>query len=62
VTYQIIIPKAVEKELDGLPSEIRERMLEKIASLMLEPRPSGVVKLKGYENQYRVRIGSYRVR
>jgi mRNA interferase RelE/StbE len=26
------------------------------------PRPEGVVKLKGYENEYRIRIGDYRVR
>lgn len=26
------------------------------------PRPEGAIKLKGYENEYRIRIGDYRVR
>ncbi len=26
------------------------------------PRPEGVVKLKGYDDEYRIRIGDYRVR
>jgi len=26
------------------------------------PRPDGVVKLKGADNEYRIRIGDYRVR
>jgi len=31
---------------------------------MLEehPRPHGCIKLKGYENEYRIRIGNYRIR
>jgi mRNA interferase RelE/StbE len=30
--------------------------------LIEEPRPQGCVKLRGYENEYRVRIGNYRLR
>ncbi|MDZ8051092.1 MAG: type II toxin-antitoxin system RelE family toxin [Aulosira sp. ZfuVER01] len=36
-------------------------MQPKIDTLATEPRPSGVKKLKGEENTYRIRVDSYRV-
>ncbi len=60
--YRIIIPKIVQKQLRKLPANIYERIVEKIALLAGEPRPAGVKKLKGFENEYRIRIGDYRVR
>jgi mRNA interferase RelE/StbE len=32
-----------------------------IDSLQVNPRPSGVVKLKGQEDKYRVRVDRYRI-
>ena len=62
MTYQIIITKSIQKQLDNLPNNLKERVYEKIGQLADEPRPNVVVKLKGYENEYRIRIGDYRVR
>lgn len=62
MTYTIIIPKAVQKQLDALPDDIYERIAVKVQQLAENPRPDGVVKLKGCENEYRIRIGDYRVR
>ncbi len=62
MTYTIIIPKAVQKQLDALPDDVYERIAIKVQELAENPRPDGVVKLKGYENEYRIRIGDYRVR
>ncbi|TVP62245.1 MAG: type II toxin-antitoxin system RelE/ParE family toxin [Nodularia sp. (in: Bacteria)] len=62
MTYQIIITKSIQKQLDNLPNNLKERVYEKICQLADEPRPNGVVKLKGYENEYRIRIGDYRLR
>lgn len=61
MTYTVIIPKPVQKQLDDLPEKQRERILNDIRLLADVPRPSGVKKLKGYENMYRIRVGSYRV-
>ncbi|WP_339378732.1 type II toxin-antitoxin system RelE family toxin [Calothrix sp. NIES-2100] len=36
-------------------------MQPKIDALATEPRHSGVKKLKGEENTYQIRVGSYRV-
>ncbi len=61
MTYRIIIPKLVQKQLDDLPKKQRERLISSIRLLVDEPRPSGVKKLKGYDKTYRIRIGDYRI-
>lgn len=60
--YQVVIPKPVQKQLDSLPDTVRERIVKRIVILKDNPRPRGCVKLKGYETEYRIRIGDYRVR
>lgn len=62
MSYTIIIPKPVQKQIKNLPEEIYHRVIEKIRQLSGEPRPLGAKKLKGIENEYRIRIGDYRVR
>ncbi|MCP4431371.1 MAG: type II toxin-antitoxin system RelE/ParE family toxin [Gammaproteobacteria bacterium] len=62
MAYRVIIPRPVRKQLDKLPRGIRIRLLQRIALLKENPRPLGAVKLKGYEYEYRIRVGSYRVR
>jgi mRNA interferase RelE/StbE len=61
MTYRIIIPKLVQKQLDDLPKKQRERLISAIRLLVDEPRPSGVKKLKGYDKTYRIRVGDYRI-
>ena len=62
MSYQVIVPKPVQKQLDSLPNTVREGVLKRIVALKENPRPPGCVKLKGYENEYRIRVGNYRVR
>lgn len=62
MSYSIIISKSVQKQINNLPSQIRNRVIEKIQNLAQEPRPSDVVKLKSSDREYRIRIGDYRVR
>jgi mRNA interferase RelE/StbE len=62
MSYTILISKSVQKQIDNLPSDIQERVADKIKNLADEPRPDGVVKLKGFDNEYRIRVGDYRVR
>lgn len=61
MNYIILIPKAVQKQLDALPNDVCNRIAVKILQLAENPRPDGVVKLKGADNEYRIRIGDYRV-
>ena len=62
MSYQVIIPKPVQKQLDGIPDAIYDRIIKQIKMLEEYPRPRGCVKLKGYETEYRIRIGNYRIR
>jgi mRNA interferase RelE/StbE len=62
MTYQIVIPKPVQKDLNKLPKQEYERVYNKIQSLADNPRPVGVMKMQGYENEYRIRIGDFRIR
>lgn len=59
MTYQVIIKKSVEKELDSLSAKLRERIIQRLLALEENPRPQGVKKLQG-EESYRLRIGDYR--
>jgi hypothetical protein len=42
-----------------LPASVRQRVVERILALKENPRPFGCIKLTGYENEYRIRVGDY---
>jgi len=44
-----------------LPDNVLARVIQKIESLGSAPRPAGCKKLKGYKDQWRIRIGEWRV-
>jgi len=59
--YPIIFTRSAQKELNSLPIEISSRLSSKIDALVNEPRPVGCLKLKGRQNQWRIRVGDYRI-
>jgi mRNA interferase RelE/StbE len=61
MSYQIVIPKPAQKQLDNISKIERDRLILTLRSLANDPRPNGVKKLKGYDNTYRVRVGDYRI-
>lgn len=40
MSYTIVVPKSVQKQLDRLPEQIYQRILQKIQLLTEEPSPS----------------------
>lgn len=60
MSYRVIVPKTVQKELDNLADEISIRILAKLKTLEANPRPPDVKKLKG-RSAWRVRVGDYRI-
>ena len=60
MTYQVILKKSVEKELDSLEGKLFERIKNRLLRLEKNPRPIGVQKLHG-QSAYRIRVGSYRI-
>jgi len=62
MSYRVLVPKPVRKQLDALPPAVRRRILDKILELQNDPRPPGCVKLRAHQREHRIRIGDYRVR
>ena len=61
VTYRIEWKPSAAKEIRKLPKEVIRRVLQAVEDLSLDPNPPGVIKLRGTNHTYRLRIGEYRV-
>ena len=59
--YSIEIKRSAQKELDALEDVLFTRVDRKILALADNPRPAGCRKLQGYRDQWRIRIGDWRV-
>jgi mRNA interferase RelE/StbE len=59
--YSISLKPSVAKDLQGLPTAITSRVMQRIESLAGNPFPPGAVKLVSTERLYRVRVGDYRI-
>jgi mRNA interferase RelE/StbE len=60
MTYRVEFTKAAIKQLGALPQNVQNRIQAKLATLAANPRPSGVIKMQGEIDIYRIRIGDYR--
>lgn len=58
--YKITIKRSAAKEIERIAQKDRKRIIEKIRTLALDPRPPGSRKLSGQE-KYRIRQGDYRI-
>lgn len=61
MNYKVEISKRVSKEILSLPKSAANRIMSAAMELGDDPRPSGSTKMKGTENEYRIRVGDYRV-
>jgi len=59
--YRVLLERAAEKDLARLSSEIHDRVIAAIRKLAANPRPPGCRKLAGSEDDWRIRVGDYRV-
>ncbi len=59
MSYQVLLKRSAEKELDALPASIRDRIVERLLNLEEDPRPVGVTTLQG-QASYRLRVGMAR--
>lgn len=60
-SYRVELTSTAAKEVRKLDPPTRRRVLAGLSALEQEPRPSGVRKLTGFDNAWRIRIGHYRV-
>ena len=61
MAYAVQMRSAAERERRRLQGHIRQRINRHILQLESEPRPSGVEKLVGRPNSWRIRVGDYRI-
>ncbi len=62
MNYEVRIRPSAEKDLKGLPKAVQARVAVALRSLEGNPRPPGMVALKGEPTgNYRLRVGSFRI-
>ena len=59
-SYRLLIKPSAAKELEGLPTKDRKRVVTRTQRLAGEPRPPGCEKLTAHD-LFRVRQGQYRI-
>lgn len=66
--YEIVFTASAEKTLKKLPTDLQDRIYERIQELASDPKPTGYKQLKNFELPslkikplFRIRIGDYRV-
>ena len=59
-SYELAFKRSVAKDLRDLPKQDVKRILQRIRSLIDDPRPPGGERLSG-QQRYRVRQGIYRI-
>ncbi len=59
--YSVLLERAAEKDLARLSIVVHDRVITALHGLTQNPRPSGCRKLTGTKNDWRIRVGDYRV-
>ncbi|MBM3183620.1 MAG: type II toxin-antitoxin system RelE/ParE family toxin [Chloroflexi bacterium] len=59
--HEVYLERAAEQDLKRLSSENFRRVISHIAELHQNPRPSGCRKITGSQNDWRLRVGNYRI-
>lgn len=59
--YRVLLERGAEKDLQKLPARTHARVISAIQDLANKPRPTGCRKLTGADNDWRIRVGDYRI-
>jgi mRNA interferase RelE/StbE len=61
VAYKLFVDRSAERDLGKIDISQRRKVIEAIDELAKTPTPSGVRKLAGSDDTYRIRVGDYRL-
>jgi mRNA interferase RelE/StbE len=61
LVYKVFLEKRAEWEIKRLPAEILHRIIPKLKTLSENPKPPGCRRITGAKNDWRIRIGDYRI-
>ncbi len=59
--YEVYLERAAERDLRRLSAKTFGRIIPEIRALANSPRPKGCRKITGSRNDWRIRVGDYRV-
>ena len=59
--YRVLLERAAEKDLKHLSAKLHDRVIAAVRALSENPRPAGCRKLTGADDDWRIRVGDYRV-
>ena len=59
--YVVVFARSARKELQNLDPQVARRIIKQVEALVTDPRPTGVVKLEGAADLWRIRVGQWRV-
>jgi len=59
--YRVFLERAAERELGRLSAKLHDRVIKAMQALGKNLRPPGCRKLTGTDNDWRIRVGDYRV-
>lgn len=59
--YEVYLERTAERDLKKLQPQKFHRVIQIIKSLAEDPRPHGCRKISGSQNDWRIRVGDYRI-
>lgn len=60
-SYRVEVSATAEKQIRRLEREDQLRVLRAVRDLGVDPRPRGCRKLRGWEDVFRIRVGTFRI-
>lgn len=59
--WRVVFARQAEKQLERLTPELRNRILDRLDGLLTDPPGGDILKLHGSRDEYRLRVGDWRV-
>lgn len=59
--HEILVENRARRDLRRLSGEVFKRVVRAMRALAKNPRPKGCRKIVGSQNDWRIRVGEYRV-
>jgi len=59
--YEVYLEQRAQRDLKKLSAEDFDRVIRRIKALAKDPRRAGCRKISGSKNDWRIRVGDYRV-
>jgi mRNA interferase RelE/StbE len=61
MSYRVAVANSAKRDLRHLDPNLQRRIAIRLRALKNTPRPAGVAKLRNRENEWRIRVGDFRI-